>query len=379
MCVERSLIDIHGLRLFMTTDAVGGVWPYALDLSRYLCAAGVNVTLAVTGPAPSESQREEAEAILGLAVLPTNLPLDWTAPEPSVVVRAGADLARLAVECGAHLVHLNSAAYAAENQFAAPLLIACHSCVATWWDAVRAQDLPTDFIWRRDQVAKGYAEARMLVAPSHAFAEATRRVYGRHVAPRVVYNGRTHSRSAQSGMALPSKFAFTAGRLWDEGKNLKTVDRAAALTEVPVLAAGSLAGPNGVRMELPNLQALGQLDSHAIAACFDAASVFVSPAYYEPFGFAVLEAARSGTALILSNISTFREIWGEAASYVPCDDAEALAGEIERLIADPDLRSRRAAEAQRRAIRYGVEAMGSAMLSLYAEVLAGIDQREGAH
>jgi glycosyltransferase involved in cell wall biosynthesis len=377
--VERSLTGIHGLRLFMTTDAVGGVWPYAVDLSRHLCAAGVNVTLAVTGPAPSEAQRQEAGAIAGLALLPTHLPLDWVASEPSVVVKAGAELARLAQDCRAQLVHLNSAAYAADNHFAAPLLIACHSCVATWWDTVRGQDLPDDFVWRRDQVAKGYAEAKMLVAPSQAFAQATKRVYGRQVNPRVVYNGRTHAGASRSGPTLPPAFAFTAGRLWDEGKNLKALDSAAALTEIPVLAAGSFAGPNGVSVKLPHLQALGQLDSEAIAACFAEAPIFVSPAYYEPFGFAVLEAARSGTALILSDIPTFREIWGEAASYVPCDDVEAIAGEIERLIADPALMSRRAAEAQRRASRYSVEAMGRKMLSLYSEVLTGINQREGAH
>jgi glycosyltransferase involved in cell wall biosynthesis len=334
--------------------------------------------LAVTGPAPSEAQRREAKAIAGLALVQTHLPLDWTAPNPSVVIKAGVELARLAEECGAELVHLNNAAYAAENNFAAPLVIACHSCVATWWDAVRFEPLPDDFIWRRDQVARGYAEARALVAPSQAFAEATTRVYGRHVIPHVVHNGRGDSTSVQNAPALPSAFVFTAGRLWDEGKNLKTVDQAAALIEVPILAAGSIAGPNGARVELPHIRILGHLESEAVIACFHAASVFVSPAYYEPFGFAVLEAARCGTALILSDIPTFREIWGEAASYVSCDDAGAIAAEIEKLLSDPDLRGRRAAEARRRAVRYSVDTMGEKMLALYSGVLGGIDQRESA-
>jgi glycosyltransferase involved in cell wall biosynthesis len=360
----------------MTTDAVGGVWPYAVDLSRVLCAAGAEVALAVTGPPPSDAQRREAAKVFGLTLLPTNLPLDWTADEPSIVDKAGAELVRLAAGCGAQLVHLNSAAYAAGNDFAMPMLITCHSCVATWWDAVRGQDLPHDFAWRRDQVAEGYARAQMLVAPSHAFAEATRRVYGLSVLPRVVYNGRSRSAASSTKRVLPTEFAFTAGRLWDEGKNVKAVDRAASLTQIPILAAGSLVGPNGAVIELPHLQALGQLDNAEITACFKAANVFVSPAYYEPFGFSILEAAQSGTALILSDIPTFREIWGEAASYVACDDAGALATEIERLMGDAVFRRRRGTEARRRAAHYGVEAMGRKMLPLYLEVLAGAEQQE---
>src|SRR3712207_9170525 len=43
--------------------------------------------------------------------------------------------------------------------------------------------------------------------------------------------------------------AFTAGRLWDEGKNFDTIDRMAAHLSIPVIAAGPLHGPNGARVE----------------------------------------------------------------------------------------------------------------------------------
>ena len=47
------------MRLLMTTDAVGGVWQYSLELAAALQA---EVTLAVLGPAPDAGQRAAAAA-----------------------------------------------------------------------------------------------------------------------------------------------------------------------------------------------------------------------------------------------------------------------------------------------------------------------------
>jgi glycosyltransferase involved in cell wall biosynthesis len=356
-------------RVFMTGDAVGGVWPYALDLSHGLAQAGALVTLAILGPAPSAEQRAEAHAIPGLRLLSTGLPLDWMSDGPEAVLAAGAVLADLARTYHADLVHLNSAAYAAGGQFASPLLIACHSCVATWWDAVRGPGLPEDFIWRRDLVAKGYRYADLLIAPSAAFARATARVYDLPQLPQVVYNGRARVVAAANGIRLPANFAFSAGRLWDEGKNLAAVDRAAARIAIPVLTAGSLTGPNRASVELPHLHNLGQLGSAAMAACYNAAAVFVSPAWYEPFGYAVLEAAHAGCALLLSDTPSFREIWGDAADYIPCDDDVGIARCIERLMNDPQLRQRRVDDVRRRAQRYRADIMATDTLNLYAGLL----------
>ena len=54
------------------------------------------------------------------------------------------------------------------------------------------------------------------------------------------------------------------------------------------------------------------------------AAIFVSSSVYEPFGLAVLEAAGSGAALVLSDIPTFRELWDEAALFAPPGDAAGI-------------------------------------------------------
>lgn len=357
--------------VLMTADAVGGVWSYALDLSRGLLAAGMEVVLAVLGPAPNARQRAEASAIPNLRLLETGLALDWTAEDAETVLSAGVAIAALARAEGAALVHLNSPALAASGAFTVPVVAACHSCVASWWEAVRGGDLPADLAWRTTLVAEGYRAAERLVAPSAAFARDTARLYALTEVPDVVHNGRAHPRPATlPPPPLPGAFAFAAGRLWDDGKNLRLLDRAAPAIASPVVTAGALSGPQGGAIALPNLRNLGQLGSSEMAACFAAASAFVSPALYEPFGLAVLEAAQAGCPLVLSDIPTFREIWGEAADYVPAGDAAALAAAVNRLMADAALRRHRGAAARERARRYTPEAMVAGTLRLYDAVLS---------
>ena len=57
-------------RLLITADAVGGVWRYATDLAHALVPHGVETTIAVLGPEPSDAQLAELDAPL----LPSSTP-----------------------------------------------------------------------------------------------------------------------------------------------------------------------------------------------------------------------------------------------------------------------------------------------------------------
>ncbi len=76
------------LRLFMTTDAVGGVWRYCLTLAGELARSGVTVRLGVIGPRPTRDQRAEAAAVPGLSLERVDAPLDWVAGD-AAALRAG--------------------------------------------------------------------------------------------------------------------------------------------------------------------------------------------------------------------------------------------------------------------------------------------------
>jgi len=347
-------------RVLLVTDAVGGVWVYSLELARALKPLGLDAVLAVTGPAPSADRREAAADI---RLIDTGLPLEWLDTSPDEIARAGAELARIARREQADIVQTCSAALLAGAAFDCLTVAVQHSCVATWWEAVKGTALPPDFQWRRDLVARGLRRADAVVAPSRAFAEATRRAYGLERPVLTVHNGRT----ARHVRALPQgDFAFTAGRLWDEGKNAATLDRAAALLGAPLQAAGATRGPNGTRLGPQHLIALGELGEERIGGVLAARPVFASAALYEPFGLSVLEAAQAGCALVLSDIATHRELWDGCALFVDARDARGFAEAIGRLLGDPDERRRRGDRARAHARRYSPERTARGMAEIYA-------------
>jgi len=264
-------------------------------------------------------------------------------------------------------VHLNSPALAAHAEFSCPTVVVCHSCVATWWKTVRGGSLPEEFVWRTELVRKGYQAAGKLLAPTAAFAEVTALAYDLAEPPAVVRNGRRTGLEKEP--ASRELFAFTAGRLWDEGKNFAALDRAASHLSLPLLAAGPLEGPNGAQVMAHHAIALGRLSDDEIAKHFSSRPIFVSAAKYEPFGLAVLEAAQAGCALVLSNIPTLRELWDGAALFVDPDDDQALARSINHLAADEDLRARMGDAAKKRSSAYSLEAMSAGILATYRSLL----------
>jgi glycogen(starch) synthase len=363
--VASGLIPRHVL---MSADAVGGVWTYAVDLARGLSALGSEVTLAVLGPGPEPRQAAAARAIRRVNLLETGLPLDWTAARPADLAEAGEAVATLARELGADLVHLNSPALAADASFDAPVVGACHSCLATWWSAVRHGPMPEDMAWRAAATRKGYAACHSLMAPTAAFAMATRTAHGVE-APAVVRNGR-QPMSLRGCPTKADRLVFTAGRLWDAGKNLSVLDAAAEAVDAPVFAAGLLIGPNGDRVRLANIEALGPQDEHGLAYWYARAPIFCSVPLYEPFGLSVLEAAQAGCALVLSDIPTHRELWDGAAVFVDPEDSAGLADALNRVLDDPQLREALANAAKAQAQHYTASAMTAGVLDVYRSVMA---------
>ena len=355
-------------RVLITTDAVGGVWTYSLDLARGLARLDIGVVLAVMGPSPSAAQKKMARAVPDLRLIDTGLPLDWLAPDADSLAAAGAAIAKLAAKEQVDLVQLNAPALAAAAGFAMPVIAVLHSCVATWWDQVHGPDtpLPADFAWRTECVRAGLAAADIVVTPTNSFGALVQRCYGLKEAPRTVYNGRSPlSLSTQA----PHDFIFTAGRLWDQGKNMRALDQAAATIGVPVHAAGPLQGPHGERVAFDHLNSLGNLDEPSMSRWLSARPVYASPALYEPCGLSVLEAAGAGCSLILADIPTFRELWEEIAIFVDPNDPAAFAQACNDLVCDDFERAVIGRAAMERAEYFTPDAMAAQMATLYRALL----------
>lgn len=353
-------------RLFLSTDAVGGVWQYSLELARGLAEQDIEVTLAVLGPAPSRVQLHEAATAGVTHMIRTNLPLEWTAESPEMLRQAADRLAELCAGSGAELAHLGNVAFGCAD-WPVPVVGTLHSCVATWWRSVKGGPLPPDLAWRADCIRAGLQGVATCIAPTTAFAALLGEVYGAALPPlRVVHNGRElPSRPARAKEPL----VLTVGRLWDEAKNAAALDRAAAMIDYPVLAAGSVEGPTGQRFEADSLRLLGPLDGPALAERMAAAAVFASTAVYEPFGLAALEAARAGAALVLSDTPGFRELWDEAAVFVPPENTAAVAEALTRLLEEPARRRAFGEAAAQRAARYSRRSMVEGTLDAYRSAL----------
>ena len=65
--------------------------------------------------------------------------------------------------------------------------------------------------------------------------------------------------------------------------------------------------------------------------------MYAGTARYEPAGMNLIEAALSRCALILNDIPSLREIWGQAAVYFRTNDAESLAEAVRILGGDPQM------------------------------------------
>ena len=103
------------------------------------------------------------------------------------------------------------------------------------------------------------------------------------------------------------------------------------------------------------------------------AAVFAAPSTYEPFGLAALEAGLAGCALVLGDLPSLREVWGDAALYVDPRDDEALAAAVRVALAQPELGE----AARERARAYTPERMARGYLELY-ERLTVVERPETA-
>jgi glycosyltransferase involved in cell wall biosynthesis len=119
---------------------------------------------------------------------------------------------------------------------------------------------------------------------------------------------------------------------------------------------------------------LGPIPHQAMPRVYAAADVVVQPSQlFEPFGLVAVEAMACGRPVIASDLPGVRRVVADAGGGVltPPGDPEALAGAIDRLLADEALR-RRLAGAGRAGVeqRYDAARTGSLLEATYARALS---------
>jgi glycosyltransferase involved in cell wall biosynthesis len=110
----------------------------------------------------------------------------------------------------------------------------------------------------------------------------------------------------------------------------------------------------------------GHVESGELASLYRGAEAFVFPSRYEGFGLPIVEAMASGTPVVATAVGAIPEVAGEAAVLVEPGNPVALAGGIERALADRDRLVRAGLE---RARLYSWRETAQRTLAVYRELL----------
>ena len=165
--------------------------------------------------------------------------------------------------------------------------------------------------------------ADLVVAPTAAMLDALREHYGSRTETRVIPNARD---ATSFEPAAKQPFIFVRGTAVGRGEESRRAGCGRAARAVAGRSRGRRCASERQRARSRSIvHSLGRLTHAAACAALAAASIYALPARYEPFGLSALEAALSGCALVLGDIPSLREVWGDAAIFVDPDDHDALA------------------------------------------------------
>lgn len=359
------------MRVLLTTDTVGGVWTFTKELTAELLHAGHNVALVSFGRAPSREQSAWSGVVgaqygSSFRYEASIAPLEWMNPNENVYAEGELCLRRIADEFCPDLLHSNQFCFG-RLPLAIPRLITAHSDVLSWGAACR----PNGFEESRwltcycEMVKQGLKAADAVATPTRWMLDTLGHHFALPPRKRVILNGRS----------LPHFFAVgdrpvqavSAGRLWDEAKNLTML--AKVDSEVPIFVAGDCQHQTAVAPQnIGDAVQLGPLEECDLLALFRVSSIYIATSIYEPFGLAPLEAALCGCAILANDIPSLREVWGDAALYF--ENADALSRLLARLQTSPETLMKARQRAGRRALELNAARMAAEYLALYTQLLS---------
>jgi glycogen synthase len=326
------------MRVLMTTTTMGGVWAYSIELARALQLQDVQIALATLGGPLDAWQREQVNLCRNVTLYDN---------PPAEADQAAAWLLEIESLFEPDVIHLNGSALG-HRHFDAPVIVVGHSCELSRYRAIHGT-LPPNWQAHREAVRRGLVDVELLVAPTHAMLASFQEFYGPLPRTQVIHHGLSSGRYQP---AVKQNLILSVGQINDEAKNIAALEHIAD--------------------KLPwQLWVLGedrQIDEQAMAQRLSQAAIFTLPALYEPFGLTILEAAMSGCALVIGDTPSLRELWADAAVFVPGEDLSAIRDALEWLINAPEQRQRLSDAARERSARYNASAMAKAYLAAYRQL-----------
>jgi glycosyltransferase involved in cell wall biosynthesis len=178
---------------------------------------------------------------------------------------------------------------------------------------------------------------------------------------------------------LRRRFVFYIGG-WEQRKNIPWLLRAfsaAKLPHVDLVLAGGRDEQRGAlsrrAAELgisDNLQLIGWVDDADLPALYAEAACFVYPSLYEGFGLQLCEAMAVGCPTLAANATCLPEVLGSGGETFDLAEPASLAGQLRRIVDDPEYRTELTRRALARSADFSWEHTAEQTVAVYRNVLA---------
>jgi glycosyltransferase involved in cell wall biosynthesis len=129
--------------------------------------------------------------------------------------------------------------------------------------------------------------------------------------------------------------------------------------DLRLVCAGTIVPADDVRAAFPldvqpRVTVHPRVDQSGLVGLYRDADAFLFPSNYEGFGLALVEAMAARLPIVTTRVGVAADALadGVSAIFMPPRDARALAGAVDALIADPQLRSRLGEAAHASAMKY---------------------------
>ncbi|MCT7659166.1 glycosyltransferase family 4 protein [Mycobacterium deserti] len=356
---------------------IGGLGRHVHHLATALAEAGHEVVLLSRRPAntdpsthPSTDEITEGVRVVAAAQDPHEFDfgtdmMAWTLAMGHSMVRAG-----LSIKCRNRpwrpdVVHAHDwlvahPAIALAEYFDAPLVSTIHAT-----EAGRHSGWVSGRISRQVHALESWLvhESDSLITCSASMCDEITELFGPGLAEtRVIRNGIEAARwpfAMRRPRSGPAQLLYLGRLEYEKGIHdaiaaLPRIRRSHPGTTLTIAGEGTqqqwLVEQARKHRVLKAVRFAGHLDHDALVDTLHTADAAVLPSHYEPFGIVALEAAATGTPLVVANVGGLGEavIDGRTGVSFPPRDVAGLAAAVRTVLDDPDAAQRRAIAARER-------------------------------
>ena len=171
---------------------------------------------------------------------------------------------------------------------------------------------------------------------------------------------------------LPNRFILNVGTI-EERKNLLSVIRALAETEIPLVVIGKRTKyykkiEREIQENKVKVHFLEGLSMTELAGVYRLADIFIYPSLFEGFGIPIIEALFSETVVITSNLSCLPEVGGKDSVYINPMDICDIRAKIKFLWDNESERKYRAEKGLEFVQKFSDEEIAKNLIEVYQEV-----------